>query len=638
MSSPTHYAKNMKVLRKRLPLLAKVVEMNESSPITYLVEPSKAKVPTLAVKVGETATQIHSKYDPVREAEQQIMGMNFKNPKLLMILGLGLGYHIRAALEKLKENFFIVVVEKDMQALTQAVKHADFSDLFEADKIRWVIGVPESELFAVMNDMIKQSGISLQLFLKTLVVFDHPALSKLHGGYHMEAVKAFREAAHQIVLNYGNCPKDSMIGVENIMANLSIIMRNPGIKELFGKFRNVPGVIVSTGPSLNKNIEELHAAQGKCVMICADSALRILLKHGIKPHAVASLERIIKTASLFEEFTEDQVKDVWLAATPVIMPQTYANWRGPVVIVYRAFAHFDWINIPKGTLSSGASCSNLAFKILEALGCNPIILVGQDCAVKSAEVTHAEGANDATKLNLKQRQLFKVKGNCEEWVYTTEIFNMFRKGFVTDVAHYQGTCINATEGGAYIEGTQVMPLREAVSKYCIRPVDAVAQFRSLHVPTEEEIQTLWKRFKQTIENTRIEVDDVIEYCEKGEKRVTDFEKELEDGHFHELEDFLDRFPIDRLNEIHDELTRARGRIIMFGKYFNLYLMHIVQMIIIKFEMDFNELRSLCDDEKRVRLQAVRMMKRWFPMIGDVCKLARDLLENAYVKLKAEFEA
>ncbi|HQG27878.1 MAG TPA: hypothetical protein PLY73_04925, partial [Candidatus Ozemobacteraceae bacterium] len=161
-------------------------------------------------------------------------------------------------------------------------------------------------------------------------------------------------------------------------------------------------------------------------------------------------------------------------------------------------------------------------------------------------------------------------------------------------------------------------------------------FRSLHVPTEEEVQKLWKRFKQTIENTRIEVDNVIEYCEKGEKRVTDFEKELDEGGFHELKDFLDRFPTERLNEIHDELTRARGRIIMFGKYFNLYLMHIVQMIIIKFEMDFNELRSLCDDEKRVRLQAVRMMKRWFPMIGDVCKIARDLLENAYVKLKAEF--
>lgn len=636
MSSTAYYAKNMKILRKRLPVLAKVVEMNAPSPITYSVEPAKTKVPTLSVKAGETIAQIHSRYDPVREAEQQIVNMNFRNPRLLMVLGLGLGYHIRAALQTLKENFFIVVVEKDMQALTQAVKHADISDLLESEKIRWVVGVPELELFAVMSDVIKQSGISLQLFLKTLVVFDHPVISKIHGGYHKEAVKAFREAAHAIILNYGNCPKDSMIGVENIMANLSIIMRNPGIKEIFGKFKKVPGIVVSTGPSLNKNIEELQAAEGKCVMICADSALRILLRHGIRPHAVATLERILRTSTLFEEFSEEQVRDIWLAATPVVMPQTYENWKGPNVVVYRAFAHFDWIDMPKGTLACGASCSNLAFKILETLGCDPIILVGQDCAVQSAEKTHAEGASEVVNQHLKESQLFKVKGNCEEWVYTTEIFNMFRNGFVTDVAHYNGTCINATEGGALIEGTRIMPLREAIAQHCIKPVDAVSVFRGMHVPTESEIQTQWKRFKKTIEQTRIEVGNVIEYCDKGEKKVRDFEKELEDGKYNELNDFLERFPVERMNEIHDELTRDRGRIILFGKYFNLYLMHIVQMIIVKFEMDFNELRSLCDDEKRVRLQSVRMMKRWFPMIGDVCKLSLNLLEDSYKKLVAEF--
>ncbi|HNW35595.1 MAG TPA: DUF115 domain-containing protein [Candidatus Ozemobacteraceae bacterium] len=636
MTVHTHYAKNMKVLRKRQSILAKVVELDQPSPVTYLVEPSKTKVPTLAAKVGETTMQIHSKYDPVREAEQQIANMKFKNPRLLLILGLGLGYHIRAALQGLKENYFIVVVEKDMQALTQAVKHADLSDLFESDKIRWVIGVPENELFAVMTDMIKQAGIAFQLFLKTLVVFDHPALSKLHGSYHKEALKGFREAGQNIIFNYGNCPKDSLVGVENIMANLSVIMRNPGVKELFGKFKKVPGIVVSTGPSLDKNIEELRAAEGKCVMICADSALRILLRHGIRPHAVATLERIIEVAKLFEEFRADQLKEIWLAGTPVIMPQVYETWKGPTVIVYRSFAHFDWLEMPKGTLSSGPSCSNLAFKILEAMGCDPIILVGQDCAFPSVDQTHAEGASGITKLTINESQLIKVKGNCEEWVYTDEIFNLFRKAFVTDVAQLKGTCINATEGGALIEGTKIMKLRDAVAQFCTAPVDAIGGFKGMHVPTEVEIKALWKQFEHTMKETRTEVRNVIEYCEKGEKLVVDFEKELEGGGFNDLEDFLERFPNERLEKVHLELTQARGRIITFGKYFNLYLMHIVQMIIVKFEMDFNELRSLCEDEKRVKLQAIRMMKRWFPMIGDVCKLSLTLLEDAYKKLVSEF--
>jgi len=200
----------------------------------------------------------------------------------------------------------------------------------------------------------------------------------------------------------------------------------------------------------------------------------------------------------------------------------------------------------------------------------------------------------------------------------------------------KGTCINATEGGALIEGTKIMKLRDAVAQFCTAPVDAIGGFKGMHVPTEVEIKALWKQFEHTMKETRTEVRNVIEYCEKGEKLVVDFEKELEGGGFNDLEDFLERFPNERLEKVHLELTQARGRIITFGKYFNLYLMHIVQMIIVKFEMDFNELRSLCEDEKRVKLQAIRMMKRWFPMIGDVCKLSLTLLEDAYKKLVSEF--
>ena len=632
------YAKNMKILRKRMPVLERALEMSRGSDCEYIVESAKNGEMTLAIKHADKVYQIHSRYDPRREAKQQVSSMNLVNPKILVVLGLGLGYHIRACLEELKDaNLFIVVIEKDVEAFRTALKSSDLTDLFNSDKIRWVIGVLPEEGYAVLNDMIKQAGITFQLFLKTLQVFNHPVLDKIHGDYNKHMLKCFREAAHAIIFNYGNCPEDSMIGVENIMKNLATIIKNPGVKDLYGAFKGKPGIIVSTGPSLDKNIDELADVTDKAVIISADSALKSLLKHNISPHAVVSLERIIEVAKMFEELPDADKEKIWLAATPVIRKEAYDAWPGPTFMVYRAFAHFDWINMPKGTLNVGPSCSNMAFKILEAMGCDPIILVGQDCAFKSAEKTHADNAPAVTDLRLKEKDLIKVKGNYEDFVYTDQIYDMFRRSFVTDVSSYRGTCINATEGGALIEGTKIMTLREALDKYCKNSFDTLEIFRhKLKYPEEFEIRREWRNFRQTMIDTRREVEGVIEYCDKGTTLVDDFERRLEDEGYKEIEDFLERFPEEDLDKIHAEMTHARSKIITFGKYFNLYLMHIVQMIIVKFEMDFNELPTLCQDKKRCKLQAVKLMKRWFPTIGDVCRLSLKLLVDAFDDLEKEF--
>lgn len=632
------YAKNMKILRKRMGILVQALEMSSGSDCEFIVETAKNSSKTLAIKKDEKVFQIHSKYNPQREAVQQVENMGFKNPKMLVILGMGLGYHVRACLEGLKDtNLFIVVIEKDVEAFRTAIESVDLSDILRSEKIRWVVGVPEEDGFAVLNDMIKQAGIGFQLFLKTLQIFYHPVLNKVHGDYYKNMLKSYREAAHAVIFNYGNCPADSMIGVENIMKNLATIMKNPGVKDLCGAFKGVPGIIVSTGPSLDKNVEELKNAVGKSVIISADSALKVLMKHDITPHAAVSLERVINVAKMFEELPPEFKEKVWLAATPVICKESYDAWNGPTFLVYRAFAHFEWINMPKGTMNIGPSCSNMAFKILEALGCDPIILVGQDCAFESTEKTHAESAPAVTNLNYSERDLIKLKGNYQDWVYSSEIYNMFRKSFVTDIAQYRGRCFNATEGGALIEGSHLITLREAIEKFCVKPVNTLEIFKNkLHYPTDLEIKEVYRNFYKTMNETKKEVEGVIDYCDKGAKLIQEFEQRLEDEGFAEIEDFLERFPDDELNEIHREMTQARSKIITFGKYFNLYLMHIVQMIIVKFEMDFNELPCLCDDPKRCKLQGIKLMKRWFPTIGDVCRLSLKLLIDAYDDLEKEF--
>ena len=630
--------KNLRALKRRMPNLFDAVKNCPESDCEYIVSDAKSGAKTLAIKKDGKTYQVHSKYDPIKESDQQLVNAKLVNPKIMMILGFGLGYNLRSALKTYgNQNLYTLVIEKDVKAFKTALENVDITDLLENPKCIWVVGIRPTETFVVLNELIKKVGITLQLFLKTFQAFDNPVLTKIHGDYHQHILKCFKDAAFNIIFNYGNCPQDSMIGLQSIMDNMSTIMRSPGIQDLFGKFRKVPGILVSTGPSLDKNIEDLKLAEGKCVMIAADSALRTLHKHNIVPHAAVSVERIEHVATMFKELPEDYKSKIWLAACPVILKHSYDAWNGPKIISYRNFAHFEWMQVPKGTLTTGPSCSNLGFKILEAIGCDPIILVGQDCSFASAEKTHADGASAVTNLHLKQENLYKVKGNYSEFVYTNNIYDMFRKAFETDMLTYKGTCINATEGGAYIEGTKIATLKESIEKYCTQAIDSLDVIaKNSKYPSNEEVLAQWTNLRKIMTTTRDEVQEVVNSCINGQEDIANFEQRLERDGFREIPDFLERFPDDEIKEFVIKLMKAKAKIITGSKYFNLYLMHIVQMVIVRFEMDLNQLPSLCEDEKRCHLQRVKLMKKWFIEVGGVCQLALNMLINALAQLDAEF--
>lgn len=580
------WVKNIKALRHRDRKLANLIETACPSTWSYGTIASVKGPLSLAMKNGDKTVSIHSRYDPIREAQMQRKAFDMWNPRLVMVLGVGLAYHLRALLHP--KTFRTIIVERDPYALKLAMEKIDLSDILESDKFDWLIGI---ESYSKIYDFITKASLPLQILFKTLTVFRHPNLNKIHGEYFDAFLRCFRDAAHRIVFSYGNSPKDSLIGVRNIITNFDVIAKNPGIKDLFGKFNKIPGIIVSSGPSLDGNIEELKKAVGKAVIISADSTFKILMQHGIKPDMVSALEREIQIAGLFETLPPEWFKDVYLAGCPVLMPEVYKAWKGPTIIVYREFAHFDWLKIPKGKVMSGPSCSNMAFKILAKLGCDPIILVGQDCSFKSLAKTHAEGSN-AASLNLTEEKTFNVKGNYEDFVATDAIYNMFRICFENDVASYKGACINATEGGAWIAGTRLMPLSSSISQYCVSPVNFKADTeRLLKIPTDEEVGRARSEFERTVSLTREEVISIIRFCNTGMKS-------------------------DNLNQ----MIQQRAKIIMSEPYLGLYLMHIVQMNLVKFEMDLIE---LTDDEES---QKILTFQNWFKSLGHLCKLALEELK------------
>ncbi|NLM16920.1 MAG: motility associated factor glycosyltransferase family protein [Candidatus Riflebacteria bacterium] len=636
-------SKNMKAIRRRYPDLAQALEDSFASPNpsgrTYEFSYGKLGKPCLTV-IDKSGKQhlMHSRYEPEKEAEALIASADLQNPKLVAVMGVGLGYHLRALQKAIEnENILTIIFEKDLHLFKEVVSKIDISDLLASEKTAWFVATEESEAYVKMFNMLTEGGVKVQLFLKTICLLEHPVSVALDGEHYVKMMQALRDAAYAIIFNYGNCPEDSMIGVENIMKNLSLIMRTPGIKDLFGVFRGIPGVIVSTGPSLDKNVELLKELHDKALIMAADSSLRILEKKGIVPHMAASIERIVHVATMYKELSDEFKSKIWLAAPPLIRKEAYGNWNGPKIMVYRAFEHFKWINMPKGTINGGPSCSNLAFKTLVALGCDPIILIGQDCAFVNAEKTHAEEAPAVTNLRLNENDLFQVKGAYEDYVWTNQIYNLFCKAFETDIAAYDGVCVDATEGGSFIAGAELMTFREAIDKYCTETYNISAMVQNnLREPTKYDLMKEWAAFSKTMLETETEVERVVKLCDDGLAMIENFEQEAAAMGISDTEGFLRDYPDYEFEKRLAQINSSRIKIMNMGGYFNLYLMHIVQMIIVRYELDFNQIPSLCDDKKRCGLQHMRLMKGWFTSIGGVCKLALDLLKVAIKELHEEF--
>ena len=79
-----------------------------------------------------------------------------------------------------------------------------------------------------------------------------------------------KDAGSQQILHFGNDPYDSLIGIENMLANLDEIISNPGINLLYNKFAGKPAIVVATGPSLNKNKHLLKGMENKALIVAAD--------------------------------------------------------------------------------------------------------------------------------------------------------------------------------------------------------------------------------------------------------------------------------------------------------------------------------------------------------------------------------
>ncbi|HBD9138303.1 TPA: motility associated factor glycosyltransferase family protein, partial [Campylobacter jejuni] len=253
--------------------------------------------------------------------------LNIYNNKYLLypvlyFYGFGNGILFKALLQN-KNHQHIVVFEKELEIIKIMLHLMDFSQELKENKL--IILDVNSLEFQDYYDLCSSNPFfqfSRTYFLELSSDYYEKDKEKILN-LNNNLMDKFKNA----VLLKGNDSKDILQGIEQLIYNLPKMITHTAYQDLLKKRENLSdtAIIVSTGPSLTKQLPILKKYVNKATIISADSSYPILAKHDIKPDYVVSLERILLTSEFFNNNFGDFDKDILFITTHLTHPQTIKN-------------------------------------------------------------------------------------------------------------------------------------------------------------------------------------------------------------------------------------------------------------------------------------------------------------------------
>jgi hypothetical protein len=626
------YARNMAALLRVDARLARRIDACRDDG-SVIVEPSRLGPPTAAVRVPDSdrPVYLHSRVDPEAEAGRFAAAVDLEDTFCHVVSGFGLGHHVRALAARLKGEAFLIVSEPNLALLKAALGAGDFSALLAARRCLLVTSLDKAEL------QERLEPFNTLMMLGTRFV-SHPPSERVAGEFHAAVRKLLADHMTYCRMTLVTLVANARITCRNIANNLPVYLSTPGIEVLKDRFRGRPGVVVSAGPSLRKNIDRLAELKGRAVLIAVQTTFKMLLDRGIVPDFVTALDYHEMSKRFFEG-----VKDfsgTHLVAEPKVTWHVLDAYRGPVSLLDNGFARLcvgDELAARAG-LKAGATVAHLAFYLALHLGCAPVILVGQDLAY-TGHVYYAPGTamhdlwrpelNRFWTMEMKEweriararRILMRVKDLEGRDLYTDEQLFTYLQQFEGDFAAVPGRVIDATEGGVRKSGTQVMTLNEAAERYCREPIPpecfAYRERLSWHDPARLPAG------RAQLRKRLAELDEMTRTCQRLTERL------------HELLGLLDDPP--RFNQRLKEVDKLRARVRELDHVYRLISAVSQQAELQRYSADRRLGLSGAEGKDRARAQLERDL-RFVEGVIEGADAAREILEESLARFDAAITA
>ncbi|EFS9523981.1 motility associated factor glycosyltransferase family protein [Campylobacter jejuni] len=378
---------------------------------------------------------------------------------VLYFYGFGNGILFKALLQN-KNHQHIVVFEKDIEIIWIMFHILDFSNELQSARLM-VLQTSSLDIEFFSN------FCSSKPFFQFSRIYFLELMSHYYERFHEDILglnKKLAENFKNSIVSYGNDPLDALQGIEQFVYNLPQMITHPSYKELLSKRKGISdtAIIVSTGPSLTKQLPLLKKYANKATIFCADSSYPILAKHGIKPDYVLSLERIPLTSEFFNNDFGEFDKDILFVCAGVVHPKAieYLKGRNRKYLITPRYLYFPiYIKLKYfDFLYNTPSVAHMSYFLSVLLNHKNIIFIGQDLAYAENGNSHPDDYQNSANYESQMYKhiLTEAYGGKKE-IKTHEVWIFFKQILEAMIIKYHITTYNCTEGGARIEGTIEKP-------------------------------------------------------------------------------------------------------------------------------------------------------------------------------------
>ncbi len=450
---------------------------------------------------GMTQRALASRRDPVAEAKRLAERVDIVTSPVVVVVGFGLGYHVAEMARRMGRAGIVVAFEPDIGLLRAVLERIDHAGWMR-DSNLVLLTDPDDE--GAMAGALRNTEGAISMGVQ---VVEHPASQArlaqgvvpegmggagggLTGGMGQRFVQRFTRIVKAARTSMATTLVQSEATLRNLTQNVDVYGLSPGVGELAGLGAGRAAMVVSAGPSLQRNIELLSrpGVRERFVIVATQTVLKPLLARGIKPHFVTALDFHEISRRFYEGLKEEDVRGVTLVVDPKVNPAVPSAFPGAIRSIGSPF--LDRLLGPEfardmGHLQPGATVAHLAYYLARHLGCDPVVLVGQDLGFTdgqyyaSGAAIHDVWAGELNPFNtlemLEWQRIVRMRGTLRRErdvlgrsIYTDEqmatYLLQFQRDFKTDADRGLLT-IDATEGGVAKAHTTPSTLERALREF-----------------------------------------------------------------------------------------------------------------------------------------------------------------------------